>query len=377
MPITPMPVTSLVSGALERPRVLIVDDSTAQRAWLSRGLRDGHAVTLASGGAAALEIARREPFDVVLLDLMMPDPGGLEVCARLKSWPETEHIPVIMMTGATNTEDRVASIEAGADDFLLKPFAAIDLLARIRSMVRVKRQFDRLNHALQAREQLSQMLVHDLRSPLTSMTLALDLLRSAESREESEEYIDRLSYDVDRANTFLTELLIVAKMESGRFALSLRSQSMVSVLARSVEANQLVARSRGLSLRVAAPSDLPPCTFDPTLIERVLDNLISNACKHSPRNEAVVLHVSMDASPGPGERPCLRVSVTDQGAGVPPEHRATLFGRFQSFASHAYNGPRFGLGLSFCKMAIEAHGGTIAYEPNLPRGSIFSFTIPC
>jgi serine phosphatase RsbU (regulator of sigma subunit) len=137
-------MTAVVVAANDAARILIVDDTESNRDLLSRRLeKQGHVVAAVEGGAAALERLRAEPFDLVLLDIMMPDMNGYEVLERLKADRDLRHLPVIMITAITEMESVVRCIELGAEDHLPKPFNATLLRARIESSLARKRLRDR------------------------------------------------------------------------------------------------------------------------------------------------------------------------------------------------------------------------------------------
>ena len=126
-------------------RVLVVDDVATNRLLLRAKLSSAYYdVVVAENGTQALAMARSEQPDMVMLDVMMPDMDGFEVCAILKGCPETAHIPVIMVTALDTPEERIRGLEAGADDFLSKPFNDLALFARVRNLMRMKMMFDEL-----------------------------------------------------------------------------------------------------------------------------------------------------------------------------------------------------------------------------------------
>ena len=354
------------------PQVLVVDDSQSILVTLSELLRKDYDVVTAHGGAEALQSVAEAVPDVILVDWFMPNLGGLAVCASVKASARTRHVPVLMMTGSDTPERRAAGLDAGADDFLAKPFDPVELFARIRNVLRTKRRFEELQAAARMREQLSQMIVHDLRSPLTGVTLALDLLRDAPAHEESAEFIVRANHGLVRANDMLSDLLLVAKIKAGQFTVARAPVAVAKALDDVAADAELMARARGLTVHVEAPRDEPPWPVDRTLVRRVVENLLNNAIKHSPRGAAIVLRAAPRGAHGPSDGGVLQIDVIDRGAGVAPQHRAHLFESFRSFSQSEQPTQPIGLGLAFCKLATEAHGGSIAYAPNEPQGSVFT-----
>ncbi len=360
------------------PRVLIVDDTAVARSFIHKVLAADHDLIEASGGREALDKIAQEPPDVILLDMVMPEIDGIAVCTKVKADPKTRHIPVIMMTSMNRTEERVRSLDAGADDFLPKPFEGVELLARLRSMLRIKSQFDELESAVRQREQLSQMIVHDLRSPLTSMTLALDALDETTTLPDNAKiYVRQVGSELRRVNGFLTELLAVAKMDAGQLVLARTPISVPELLEQVVASHQIVAQRKGAVIRIDRAGEFPHWPLDGVVFQRVVDNLLSNAIKYSPRDREIVVRVSYPNGGNNGNTPRrLRLDVIDFGAGVPERYRDKLFSRFHTFGGGDRTVQQIGLGLAFCKMAIEAHDGLISYAPNEPEGSIFTVEVP-
>ncbi len=133
----------MMAGGVAAARILVVDDRADGRKLLTLRLQHaGYAVLQAEGGATALDIAAREPLDLVLLDVLMPGMDGFEVCRRLRQMPSMKAVPIVMVTSLEATDDCVRGLEAGADDFIIKPFNPVELQARVRSLLRVKALFD-------------------------------------------------------------------------------------------------------------------------------------------------------------------------------------------------------------------------------------------
>lgn len=365
-------------------RILVVDDVAANVRLLQGILTiEGFEVDPAMNGEAALEFSRNAP-DVILLDVMMPDMDGFEVCRRLRMVPATAHTPIVMVTALHETADRVRAIEAGADDFLTKPVDAVEVVARVRSLVQAKRDRDALEQALAdlrraeaMRDSLAQMLVHDLRTPLTSMLAATEMLRtyySASLDETQRELVMMCSNGCTQMMALVNELLDVAKMESGQLQLMRVPVEIGKAIEESFDQVRAIATSNDVILESDIAPGLAPVEADGALLRRVLVNLLGNALKFSPRYESVRLSARYDGDDA------LLLGVHDRGPGIPPEYRERIFDKWGQMEVRQ-EGEKYssGLGLTFCRLAIEAHGGEIwvdSSENEQETGSVFYIRLP-
>jgi signal transduction histidine kinase len=365
--------------------VLVVDDMPANVRLLSGILKiAGYEVVTAANGAEALtHLADNMPGpDIVLLDVMMPDMDGFEVCRRIKAAPETAYLPVVMVTALHETTDRVRALEAGADDFLTKPVDEVEVAARVRSLVRVKRQRDdidrayaELRRAEAQRDSLTAMLVHDLRTPLTAIIGPIEMLTTdlaGQLDEMQAELLTMCSQSAHRLLGLVNDLLDVSKMESGEMTLDLTATDPAHLVTD--RANQLapLARERGIILSAETGPGLPTLQTDSDLLIRVLVNLVGNALKFTPAGGTVTVSAQADTS-----HSNVTFAVRDTGEGIPRESFERIFEKFgQVEGRQAGRKMSTGLGLTFCRMAVEAHGGRIWIESELGKGSTFSFTIP-
>ena len=361
-------------------RVLVVDDIAANVRLLAGILKVAdYDVLTAESGADALQKVEEFAPDVVLLDVMMPEMDGFEVCRRLRENPHTAALPVVMVTALHETEDRVRALEAGADDFLTKPVNEIEVVARVKSLVRVKRGRDELESTLSdlqraesLRDSLASMLVHDLRAPLTTILAPLEMLSSnafGELNEMQSEVAEMATRGANRLLYLVNELLDVSKLESGNMTLQPSEFLLAPVVEEALELTgvlagrdeQLVEREYSNDFQVRADEDL---------LRRVLSNLLSNAVKFTPSDG----RIGVGAKTGDNE---VLFWVRDEGDGVPPEYRDKIFEKFGQVESRQ-EGRKLstGLGLTFCKLAVEAHGGRIWIESEAGRGSTFFFTLP-
>lgn len=397
--------------------ILIVDDMAINARLLASMLKiAGYATITASNGPEALAIlglptadidtngtlppeaegeacaaeetpaAECEVPDVVLLDVMMPGLDGFETCRRIKAAPETSWLPVVMVTALHETEDRVTALEAGADDFLTKPVDEVEVVARVRSLVRIKRQrdeleraYDNLQHAEEMRDNLATMLVHDLRTPLTTLLTPLDMLATGQLGDldqSQEEIVKMCERSAEHLLRLVNQLLDIHKLENGHMELEPAAVEARELILGALEEVEPATVDRKVSFETNIESGLPEFTVDRDLIERVLMNLLGNAVRYTP----VGGRIRIDARRDPGSNgtdATVVFSVRDEGPGIEPEHQQRIFDKFGSADMRRnHRDVSTGLGLTFCKLAVEAHNGAIWVDSTPGQGSTFSFTVP-
>jgi signal transduction histidine kinase len=363
--------------------VLIVDDIPANVRLLASILKiAGFNTISAESGPQALEMLNEHSPDVMLLDVMMPDMDGFEVCQLVRSNPATEFLPVVMVTALHDTKDRLKALEVGADDFLTKPVDNVEVVARVKSLLRVKRQqdalttaYDELKRLESLRDSLTMMLIHDLRTPLTTLIGPLEMLQNGSfgALETTQQEIVAMSTRSGyRLLGLVNELLDVAKMESGEMKLSLREIDVPQIIN---EATELVARVHsGDTTRLAydIADDLPPVRADEDLLRRIVINLVGNAMKYT--TEGVITIGAQRTTESNANTVLFRVQ--DEGEGILPEDQERIFDKWgQAEARREGRKMSTGLGLTFCKLAVEAHGGQIWVESEPGQGSTFYFTL--
>jgi two-component system sensor histidine kinase/response regulator len=367
---------------------LIVDDIKANRDVLSRRLqRQGHAVATAENGRQALEMLRADTFDLVLLDIIMPEMDGYEVLEHLKADPTLSHLPVIMISALSELNSVVRCIEMGAEDYLTQPFNATLLKARIGASLEKKRardretllfeqlekNYQRLQELERVRDDLTHMIIHDLRSPLNTVFLGISELEEVGDLNAAQrEMVDITLGGGQTMLGIINDLLDINKMESGSLQLERQETTAGDLIDAAVKQCNTQAHAQNLTLAVKLEPGLPPLLADGDKLLRALVNLLSNAIKFTPGPGTVTVSARLG-----NEEPSLRFSVTDTGEGIPSESFGRIFEKFGQVESRQ-GGRKMstGLGLAFCKLAVEAHGGHIGVQSVPGQGSTFSFTIP-
>jgi len=316
----------------------------------------------ASSGAVAIKRIESVPLDLILLDVMMPDMDGIEVCRWIKNSP-AQHIPVIMVTALSSKAVLARCLETGADDFVDKPVNPLELRARVRSMLRIKRQHDALQASLQLRQDMSDMVIHDLRNPLTSIILSCAILKRTELKGMQHHKVEQILQAGQQLQSMINSLLLMAKLESGKMVLERSSVDLCELAQQALADFRAIATDKQIEFVSDLPAQHQPVSVDVALLRRVFDNLLSNAIKFSPHGSQVTLRIRF---PSPTQ---ARLEVADQGTGIKTELRQSIFEKYE--VGNSVKGvAQMGLGLTFCKMAIEAHNGKIFVEENIPSGAI-------
>jgi two-component system, sensor histidine kinase and response regulator len=364
--------------------VLVVDDDPRNRKLLEEYLLGGgYRVRMAHDGGSALAMAQEKAPDLVLLDVMMPDLSGLEVCRRLKADPATRLAQVVLVTALDGTPHRVEGLDTGADDYIAKPVRREEFMAKVRSLLRARRLLAELEEAreiLAARnakleelealkETLTQTLVHDLKNPLAAVLGNLELM---ERRVEDPtlQLVRRSKAAAWRMHQMILNLLDVGALEEGKLLLHLEPVDAAALARKAVAEMEATAASRGIALSVRGDTGGPALRGDPAVLRRVLDNLLANAFEHAPSGTTVRVSIA-ECDEG------IEVAVSDQGPGVPESYRERIFEKFQRLEQRrTVPGANRGLGLTFCRLAVEAHGGTIWVEDAPGGGAMFRVLLP-
>jgi K+-sensing histidine kinase KdpD len=372
------------------PLILVADDVAANVELLFDQLHVlGFRAIAAYDGPSALQAAFDHRPDLCILDVSMPagDLGvddrstGFEVCRRIKRDPRTKSIPVIFVTALSDTTDRVKAIEAGGDDFLTKPHNRLVLGARVRSLIKLKAATDaledsyrKLREVEKMRDDLMKMIVHDLKTPLTSVLATTEMLRDGDFGNVSDRQGSALSDVESKAEDLLgliEDLLEVWRLEEASITLDLQPIAPAALLAELQHEWALRFRQEGAEASVDVSEDAPVFEADKQLLMRVLGNLVQNALTHTGSTVKLQLCAKKD---GDG----VLLTVADNGPGIPPEYHELIFRKFERVKNP--NIPRTrssGLGLAFCKLVIDAHGGRIwVRSAGEGQGSAFHMYLP-
>ncbi len=350
--------------------ILVIDDEPDNFDVIDTFLHDENVqLYYASSGSRAIARLHDIQPDVILMDVMMPHMSGIEACQIIKADPQWQGIPIIMVTALTSKDDLSRCLNAGADDFISKPVNGTELRARVNSMLRIRQQYASVQNLLRLREDMVNMIVHDLRTPLSSIVLSADMLQSGQLTAAKQHHkAEQIMTAARQLQALIDDLLIMARIENGQMLVDRTTVDLRHLCKKALEEFEAIAQQKHLDLVGDLPAQLNPVHVDATMLRRVIDNLLSNAVKFSPKGSQVVLKAdSLDQS--------TIIQVADQGTGVRLDLRQIIFEKYETGMS-AEGVTQLGLGLAFCKLAVEAHGGDIRVDDNHPQGSVFTISLP-
>lgn len=363
-------------------KILIVDDVMSNVLLLKVLLtNEKFAIATASNGRQALEQVEKENPDLVLLDVMMPDMSGFEVAQHLKSNPNTADIPIIFLTALNSTADIVKGFQVGANDFISKPFNKEELIIRVThqiSLVAAKRlilsKTEELQRTIAGRDKLYSVIAHDLRSPMGSIKMVLNMLilnlPSEKIGAEMYELLTMANQTTEDVFSLLDNLLKWTKSQIGKLNVVYQDVDLVEVTDGVIEIFSMVASLKKIRIHEMKPEKMM-VNADIDMLKTVVRNLLSNAIKFSKENSEVLV-VKMEEVDG-----MAVVSVQDYGCGISEEGQKKLLHTDTHFSTFGTNNEEgSGLGLLLCKDFVVKNGGKLWFTSKEGEGSIFSFSIP-
>jgi two-component system sensor histidine kinase/response regulator len=373
------------------PNILVVDDEERNIKLLKAMLSlENYEIKEARNGEEALDLVARSEPDLILLDVMMPGLDGFEVCRRIKLSEKTRIIPIVMVTALREREHRIRALDAGADDFISKPVDQTELFLRVKSLLRIKTYHDdlrrnyleladmnaQLRELEKAKEGLTHMVIHDLNNPLMAISGAIQLVLM-DKQDFSEKQVQFLQTSLNQChdlNQQIQSLLDIHRMEEAKLKLQLETTEIAAMVKEIISqfASRALLKRINLSFDLLKP--VPPVRMDHNLISRVVSNLLSNAIRHTPSGGRIEGSVDYLPENGP-----LLICIRDTGPGLEPQYHERIFNKFEqlSMKKDGVTVGISGVGLAFCKMAVEAHGGRIWVESEgQGKGCAFNVEIP-
>ena len=361
-------------------KILIVDDVVSNVLLLKILLtNEKFQVCTASNGKQCIEVAQNEHPDLILLDVMMPDLNGFDTAVILKKDPTTQEIPIIFLTALNNPNDLVKGFQVGANDFLTKPFNKEELVMRVMHQIQlvaakriIVRQNEELKRTISNRDKMYSVIAHDLRSPMASIRMVLNLAVNVVSPETVGEEIfgllDKANRESEETHDLLDNLLKWTKSQTGRLNVVYQDIDLDDIVPGVVDIFKMIAEMKKIDLKYLPAEEKLTVRADNDMIKTIIRNFLSNAVKFTPAGKGIEVFYTREGD-------FARVFVRDHGVGVEPERVETIFHKGETtYGTGGEEGS--GLGLQLCQDFARKNGGEAMVESTLGEGSTFSFTIP-
>jgi CheY-like chemotaxis protein len=367
-------------------KVLIVDDSKESVDLLQYFLKPaGFQILKASDGPAALDFVEKEMPDIILLDIMLPKLNGYEVCEKLKKNQNTFHIPIIMITVLKELKDKIRALEAGADDFISKPFDNVELITRVKSLLRIKFYYDEIikrNKELEKqkeallredllKKELTNLIVHDMKNPLFVIQGNIQMMEMTPSAESSEVYTQRIARSSRSLLRMILNLLDISRLEQQQVETEPVYTDLNSMVGDVVESFKNIPEHQSKSVHIKLREELTKIYVDKEIFERVLENCFNYIFQNTP--EFMSINVETEQS----ENAQINLKINHDGKAIPDEFREKIFMKHaQPELKKAGYKPARGLGLIFCRMAMQAQNGNIYLDQAVKDQNCFILEIP-
>jgi len=370
-------------------KVLIVEDNQENTDLLVFFLKPkGYQITTATDGIQALEAVKKERPDIILLDIMLPKMNGFEVCEKLKSDKFTKSIPVLMITALKELKDKIKALEVGADDFISKPFENIELLARVKSLLRLKEYHDQLedtNAELEEKnstlmrmdkfkEELINLIVHDMKNPLFVIQGNLQMMSMNIDQSPTEtlkKYTKRIERSSQQLLRMVVNLLDISRFEEGNIVLKQDIVDFNNIVSEITQRIKEYPENKSKEVVCDADTSLSEMVFDKSIMERVIENMLNFAINNTADGGRVDIQTRLLDD---GQ---LQFSIHDNGIQIPNKYHDKIFEKFsQAEIKDAGYRVERALGLTFCKMAIDAHNGKMWMDLDNPIGNRFVIQVP-
>ncbi len=357
-------------------KILVVDDDFLIRETVSAILKAAdYQIIQAEDGAAAMNLASKTAPDLVLLDIVLPDVDGYEICARIRECSPDLFLPVILLTSRGDLESKVSGFSAGADDYITKPVSPEELLARVRVMLRLRHSQASLMRLEKARNDFLAVVTHDLKLPISLIQSFCDFLLAKKRPLETEDrdMLNRINSNAQFMQRMVSYFLDRNTLASGQLVLRPTRVRVDRLLEDCVERTEPLSEHREIELVVEPPArELPPLYIDRDLIVQVVDNLLSNAVKFSRKGRPVRAGTLLLED-------SVEVFIDDAGPGIPEDKREYIFqegSRIDQTRQGEPPTPGTGLGLYICRNIVGLHGGRIWVEDGEQSGARFKFSLP-
>ena len=356
--------------------ILIVDDNSNNLKVVAGVLKgEGYQFRMAKSGAQALSVLDKTKPDLILLDIQMPEMDGFETCLKIKENKELAGIPVIFLTANTDAESISKAFKAGGVDFVTKPFNSDELLARIATHIKLKKQAEELVFQNATKDKFFSIISHDLKNPLSTVIGFSELLDNNFASLDNDD-IKKFIHYIHESSKFsveiLNDLLTWSRIQGGSLKSEKTNCNLSQILSSNIEGHIPQAQAKNILFSFDFDDELPVCA-DEKMISTVIRNLISNAIKFTPNGGNIFVS---SKSKVVNNKRVIETKICDSGVGMSYDQLNKLFKIEHNVTSKGTNNEAgTGLGLVLCKEFMNQNDGEIRAESELEVGSKFIFNL--
>ncbi len=365
--------------------ILIIDDNSDNLQLLCDVL-DGYRKAVTTDGLDGIDRAEKLSPDLILLDIMMPELDGYEVCRRIKSNPKTIDIPIIFLSGRRELEDIIKGFKIGAVDYITKPFEQEELLARVKTHLELKHskelihaQNQQLKHLNTEKNNFLSIATHDLKNPLKVIQGFSRLMQDYNgkfTKEESYEMIGDIATSADMMLHIINNLELITKLEEKNIKPLVENFNVNYLLDHTISFYKDKAGKKKLNIRIINKLKTELVKQDSSLIKECLSNLVSNSIKFSPPEKEIIIR-AYNESLNPKMEQLMIFEVEDEGPGIKKEEMPRLFSKFGRLSAETgKNEIKTGLGLAITKMISSLLNGSVSCESYNGNGTKFTLRFP-
>jgi two-component system, sensor histidine kinase and response regulator len=379
------------NDAPDKATILIVDDTPTNITLLTELLKGQYRLRVATNGIKALDaLGAGEPPDLVLLDIMMPEMDGYEVCRRMKENDAVKDVPVIFLSALNETMDKVRAFSVGGVDYVTKPFQVEEVRARVETHLKIRslqkeleqkhgqlqENYTQLRDLSDLKDEFLRIASHDLKNPLMCVLgfacLVEDLIKpGTPMTEDMHVCVGKIADAARLMQKIIEDFLDFRAMEDGQMKVQLADTDMNDLTRQVVEANQTYAAKKSIPVSFEPAAGLPPARADASRIRQVVENFVGNAIKFSAADKPVTVRTSHSGA-------TVLIEVVDSGPGLTEDDLAKLFTKYAKLSNKPTGGEKSsGLGLAICRKIVELHEGRIGARNNTTGGGCtFWFEVP-
>lgn len=351
--------------------VLIVEDELLNIEIYKELLEEKYRLIIAQNGRECIHVMETEPPDLVLLDVMLPDASGIELCSRFKSNRSLLHIPVIIVTTLDSPEDKIKALESGANDYLTKPVDRTELFLKVQNHLTILEQYNQIKRQSEEISRYVGVIIHDLKNPLAVIMGYIDLLEDLAAEGTMAQYLSKVGRNAQKMLDSISESLDIQKIQRSSFNIKREAFDLNSRIEKISSEWKILAWKKRIRIDLSLAPDIPHVIGDRRKFKDIIENLVSNAVKYSPSNTSVtILTRKLSDS-------FAKITVRDEGPGLSDEDKNKVFGEYQRLsATPTGSETSTGLGLSIVSRMVTLMGGEVGVESEgKNKGASFWFTI--